>query len=1233
MAENSDMTNSSVRQLAPGQLKNIREMFESKSDSPEQIGISEKGINHSRPQLTRPRPLSTVSIKSDTRKSKEQENNRTRPPRPATTLFKQSPLSMPSTAARKVKEGEPAPRNLKPVRKKSRAKSDVFESSEAVVKAVNMMNNQGKVTPVPRERSPRASSHTRNASLGTIELKLKSTTDESVSDIVSKRTKMFESADLSKQTEQKQSNIVLRPTPPIRPRSRPTSGSSDGDPELPKTVNSPSVTYCSPWDIGKSVLTSPPPPPKKPPRTGAHDDYLRVKVNPESEKLKEDEIVIRPNILYESIEDIQNEKKKSEEKEKNIPKEKPGPVYRKIVRIKTDQDDETSSRKEEDVVEDHENRPKKPTRPPPPRTRPMSIASDNFTDFSFEKQAKDPKQKPIIPKKPTSPNGDPSVSSPFYEDMKIKHVDLDDIKHWDLPGTPVRRNQMRRSVSAECVADKKDDMLGEAVYVDPVQFRDDIYVDSGGYAVPYKHRNLQQAKSLEPGQQFCKYQYLPTPLNFRRRCLNSKCRPISEAVKSKFGNLKKLLKTESPSKSKQEDVKSSKKKLESVRLKISLAFSVVRAMQQKTEEGSLDEETPEQPSENDSLVDVSEIVKRKEHCNLVRKRTMKSVRGSRRYQDSTKYSQMFDYGLIVGLEEKEEQVGYKPKILYKFPDMADSNVSVPEFCFPDAAEFDVKSASPAAPSESYSFVLTNVEGGRIYGYCRRLVPLETPAGLSEVICIISPVDAFSMYNELLDDIEQRRQHSLYHAQELMAAAFGRPMPDPGKVVQIRSLDEHGEMRTQFLTRPEDNRIDNANREFLLSRLGVDKLLKIFACILLERSVLLCAKNLSTLSQTIHALASLLYPFHWQHVYIPVLPESMLEVCCSPTPYLIGILSSHVQRVQELPLSDIVIFDLNKKQMIRSNGDEGTLIPKLIQKAMKTALNMCKNDSDASSAKNLMVSEVFLRFFVEAIAHFAEHINNQQDGKKVFVKESFIQGAPTEGIQQFLEWFTETQMFEVFITQQVEKSKPSKGSNTMGKTRHDFRKESFIQGAPTEGIQQFLEWFTETQMFEVFITQQVEKSKPSKGSNTMVFRYDVTCLVNVSPVFRYDVTCLVNVFPVFRYDVTCLVNVFPVFRYDVTWLVDVSPVLRYDVTCLVDVSPVFRYDVTWLVDVSPVFQYDVTCLVDVSPVLRYDVTWLVDVSPVFGMMLPGWWMSPQYNGMMLPGWWMSPQYYGMMLPGW
>ncbi len=44
------------------------------------------------------------------------------------------------------------------------------------------------------------------------------------------------------------------------------------------------------------------------------------------------------------------------------------------------------------------------------------------------------------------------------------------------------------------------------------------------------------------------------------------------------------------------------------------------------------------------------------------------------------------------------------------------------------------------------------------------------------------------------------------------------------------------------------------------------------------------------------------------------------------------------------LLQVVIVDLDKKQFVRTIGDEATLLPKKLQKALKTAINMCKIDS-------------------------------------------------------------------------------------------------------------------------------------------------------------------------------------------------------------------------------------------------------------------------------------------------
>lgn len=70
---------------------------------------------------------------------------------------------------------------------------------------------------------------------------------------------------------------------------------------------------------------------------------------------------------------------------------------------------------------------------------------------------------------------------------------------------------------------------------------------------------------------------------------------------------------------------------------------------------------------------------------------------------------------------------------------------------------------------------------------------------------------------------------------------------------------------------------------------------------------------STLSSTIHAIVTLLYPFSWQHTFIPVLPSDMIDVVCSPTPYIIGITTSLLPKTSELPIDEVstIILILTK----------------------------------------------------------------------------------------------------------------------------------------------------------------------------------------------------------------------------------------------------------------------------------------------------------------------------------
>lgn len=57
--------------------------------------------------------------------------------------------------------------------------------------------------------------------------------------------------------------------------------------------------------------------------------------------------------------------------------------------------------------------------------------------------------------------------------------------------------------------------------------------------------------------------------------------------------------------------------------------------------------------------------------------------------------------------------------------------------------------------------------------------------------------------------------------------------------------------------------------------------------------------LRLLHEWVEAVESLLYPFKWRHVKVPVLPKSLLVQCSSQEPYLLGVPASLAHMALEL----------------------------------------------------------------------------------------------------------------------------------------------------------------------------------------------------------------------------------------------------------------------------------------------------------------------------------------------
>lgn len=64
--------------------------------------------------------------------------------------------------------------------------------------------------------------------------------------------------------------------------------------------------------------------------------------------------------------------------------------------------------------------------------------------------------------------------------------------------------------------------------------------------------------------------------------------------------------------------------------------------------------------------------------------------------------------------------------------------------------------------------------------------------------------------------------------------------------------------------------------------------------------------------------------------------------------------------------------------------------------------------------NSLVSEAFIRFFLETIGHYSLFITQNERGERVFQREAFRKSVASKSIRRFLGVFMESQMFAGFI---------------------------------------------------------------------------------------------------------------------------------------------------------------------------------------------------------------------------
>ena len=94
-----------------------------------------------------------------------------------------------------------------------------------------------------------------------------------------------------------------------------------------------------------------------------------------------------------------------------------------------------------------------------------------------------------------------------------------------------------------------------------------------------------------------------------------------------------------------------------------------------------------------------------------------------------------------------------------------------------------------------------------------------------------------------------------------------------------------------ISRPPPNKftfLEHDNIRTLFSLLPPKTVVLIWSLLLNEAKVVLVSSQQSVLLPIAEAILSLMFPFHWQGVYIPVLPKAMMGVLQAPVPFFVGV---------------------------------------------------------------------------------------------------------------------------------------------------------------------------------------------------------------------------------------------------------------------------------------------------------------------------------------------------------
>ena len=259
-----------------------------------------------------------------------------------------------------------------------------------------------------------------------------------------------------------------------------------------------------------------------------------------------------------------------------------------------------------------------------------------------------------------------------------------------------------------------------------------------------------------------------------------------------------------------------------------------------------------------------------------------------------------------------------------------------------------KYSSQASSSlvQFFTFVVQDSNQKRQYGFCR------SDQGGNHIICIVSYFPWYNIMISLLQKIStiinEKSKQSLFH---FLEALYEYELPKPGEFAEIFS---HDGMDSYCFKRP-DRRVvpefgQNINLQQFFAFFDLEKIIKIFTALLLERRILIVSKHHDKLTSCALSMEYLIYPLEWFYQFNPIMPECIdIMIYDQLSPLIYGLHPCIYEKLNRDQLKDKVILNVDERQVIYGEELDEILLPKNVVSKLQERLGFFKENSYSKSS--------------------------------------------------------------------------------------------------------------------------------------------------------------------------------------------------------------------------------------------------------------------------------------------